>query len=105
MSRKGDVYSYGILLLEILTGKSPTDVMFEGELNLRKWVHDAYPSPSTLISILDKNLNHDAISCLDWVVKIALECSAPSPNERISMQDVVPRLKKIIDELTCIYVH
>ena len=102
------MYSYGILLLEILTGKRPTDVMFEGELSLRQWVHDAYPS--TLVNVLDKNLtqvNHDAIgkddisqlfNCLDWVVKIALECSAPSPKERISMQDVVPRLKKIIDE-------
>lgn len=102
------MYSYGILLLEILTGKSPTDAMFEGELNLRQWVHDAYPS--SLINVLDKNLtavNHDAIgkddesqlfSCLHWVVKIALECSAPSPKERISMQDVVPGFKKIIDE-------
>ncbi|XP_058108032.1 probable LRR receptor-like serine/threonine-protein kinase At3g47570 [Magnolia sinica] len=36
-SMSGDVYSYGILLLEILTGKKPTDDMFKDGLNLNKF--------------------------------------------------------------------
>ncbi|KAJ0103290.1 hypothetical protein Patl1_06569 [Pistacia atlantica] len=32
VSPEGDVYSYGILLLEMITGKRPTDEMFNEEL-------------------------------------------------------------------------
>ena len=39
----GDVYSYGILLLEMFTGKMPTDDMFQDGLNLHNYVKMALP--------------------------------------------------------------
>ncbi|KAA8521708.1 hypothetical protein F0562_012381 [Nyssa sinensis] len=39
----GDVYSYGILLLEMLTGRRPTDEMFRDGLNLHNYVKMALP--------------------------------------------------------------
>ncbi|PON42858.1 Protein kinase-like domain containing protein [Trema orientale] len=42
-SRKGDVYSYGILVLEIFTGRRPTDEMFKDGYNLHNFVKIALP--------------------------------------------------------------
>ena len=36
-SIEGDVYSYGILLLEMFLGKRPTDEMFKDGLNLHNF--------------------------------------------------------------------
>ncbi|KAL6623377.1 hypothetical protein ACP70R_033256 [Stipagrostis hirtigluma subsp. patula] len=42
ISVEGDVYSYGVLLLEMFTAKRPTDP-FQGGQNLRSFVAAAYP--------------------------------------------------------------
>lgn len=39
ITEKGDVYSFGIVLLEILTGKRPTDNLFmDGDMSMVQWV-------------------------------------------------------------------
>eukprot|EP01018_Ginkgo_biloba_P006960 Gb_28007 [translate_table: standard] len=58
VSKKGDVYSYSILLLEMMTRKRPTDSMFVGGLNLQNWVNTAFPD--RLIEVVENALLKDS---------------------------------------------
>uniref|UniRef100_A0A0E0L8R5 non-specific serine/threonine protein kinase n=1 Tax=Oryza punctata TaxID=4537 RepID=A0A0E0L8R5_ORYPU len=42
-SPHGDVYSFGVMILELITGKRPTDVIFHEGLTLHDWVRRHYP--------------------------------------------------------------
>ncbi|XP_058099922.1 probable LRR receptor-like serine/threonine-protein kinase At3g47570 [Magnolia sinica] len=53
-SMHGDVYSYGILLLEMFTGKRPTDEMFKDGLSLHQFVKTALPDG--VMDIVDPRL-------------------------------------------------
>ncbi|KAJ6854180.1 putative receptor-like protein kinase [Iris pallida] len=102
---RGDVYSFGILLLELVTGKKPVDTMFSGELNLRQWVCNAYPT--AVMEIVDNNIlriefanlqqHSDRVNilhrCLSSIIEVGLHCSKDLPNERLLMRDVVPMLQ------------
>ncbi|GJN34890.1 hypothetical protein PR202_gb23595 [Eleusine coracana subsp. coracana] len=99
-SRKSDVFSYGIMLFEVFAGKRPTDPMFEGELSITQWVHQAFPSE--LHSVVDNRLLQDVFSysgdlneLLSPIFEVGLLCSTGSPDQRMSMSDVVATRTRI----------
>ena len=101
VSMRGDIYSYGIILLEMLTRKKPTDDMFVGELSLRQWVKASIPYK--IMDVIDGNLlrteqGQDALAAQGDVLaimKLGLECSRALPEERIDIKDVIIKLNKI----------
>lgn len=51
MSTKIDVYSFGIMLMEMFTRKKPADEMFEGEMSLKRLMKESLPD--SVIDIVD----------------------------------------------------
>jgi serine/threonine protein kinase len=101
-SVEGDVYSYGILLLEMFTGVSPTDERLRDDLNLHKHVEMVFPEhimdmvDSKLFSQTERNDDpytpENVFDCLVLVLQCGLMCSKELPKERISIKDVLKEL-------------
>ncbi|GJS51618.1 kinase-like domain-containing protein [Tanacetum coccineum] len=86
MASSGDVYSFGILLLEVMTGKKPTDDMFNDGLSLHKFAYMALPDH--VIDVIDEDeivfqctkANAKKVEeCLVATIKIGVSCSVDSP--------------------------
>ncbi|XP_057990061.1 putative receptor-like protein kinase At3g47110 [Hevea brasiliensis] len=114
VSTHGDTFSFGILLLEMFTGKRPTDDMFKENLSLHSFVKRFLPEQ--VKEIIDPNLfeaqlnahsnynfrnsgNDIFIECLISILEIGISCSTESPQERMNISDVVAQLSCIRNKL------
>ncbi|KAL0428549.1 UNVERIFIED_CONTAM: Leucine-rich repeat receptor-like tyrosine-protein kinase PXC3 [Sesamum latifolium] len=94
----GNVYSYGVVLLEILTTQLPVDEAFGEGIDLVKWVHTAPTRGKTPEQILDARLSTVSFA---WrkemlaALKIALLCTDTTPAKRPKMKKVVEMLQEI----------
>ncbi|XVF82932.1 hypothetical protein PTKIN_Ptkin16aG0091200 [Pterospermum kingtungense] len=100
ISVKSDVYSYGVLLMEIFTRKRPTDEIFAGKMNMRDWVKMSLSNG--IIGVADSTLVHKEdeyfvvkANCISSIMKLALDCSSELPEDRMDMKDVASLLKNI----------
>ncbi|XP_019160237.1 PREDICTED: probable LRR receptor-like serine/threonine-protein kinase At3g47570 [Ipomoea nil] len=104
VSSMGDVYSFGILLMEVFSRRKPTDEMFHGDFSMRKWVSDSLPD--AIMEIVDSNLligeegGQEIEDCFLMVMGLTVECTADFPVERITIEDVAGRLKHTLRKFT-----
>ncbi|KAK4489780.1 hypothetical protein RD792_000417 [Penstemon davidsonii] len=98
LTDKCDVYSYGVILLELLCRKLPVDPSFDEGLDIVSWVRKNSQSHTDCFCCLDEEIQNwdkgDQQEALD-MMDVALKCSEMVPDFRPSMRDVVGSLLKL----------
>nr|GMD29927.1 leucine-rich repeat receptor-like serine/threonine-protein kinase At1g17230 [Ipomoea batatas]GMD34990.1 leucine-rich repeat receptor-like serine/threonine-protein kinase At1g17230 [Ipomoea batatas] len=94
VTEKCDIYSFGVVLLELITGRSPVQPLDHGG-DLVTWVRRSVHERVPFSEIFDKRLGlgvERTIEEMSLVLKIALFCTNTSPLNRPSMREVVAML-------------
>ncbi|CAL4886530.1 unnamed protein product [Urochloa decumbens] len=111
VSTQGDIYSYGILVLETITGRRPTDNAFDGVQGLRTYVEMAIDNKvMDIIHVeLVKELENEyetlsgpseiRLDSLVSLLKLGMLCSVETPSSRISTKEIISELYVIKNSL------
>ncbi|KAK8654712.1 hypothetical protein V6N13_107315 [Hibiscus sabdariffa] len=97
---KSDVYSYGVVLLELLTGRKPIDMTQPpGRENLVAWARPLLATREGLETIINPSLGSDVpFESVAKVAAIASMCVQPEVSHRPFMGEVVQALKLVCNE-------
>jgi len=107
VSTDGDIYSYGIIVLEMVTGKRPTNTIFTQGMSLDEYVEMAlHTGPMDVVDIrLSLSLKNEAndasashnrkIEALISLLRLGLSCYEEMPTSRMPTGDIIKELVAI----------
>ncbi|XP_062023465.1 LRR receptor-like serine/threonine-protein kinase RGI5 [Rosa rugosa] len=98
ITEKSDVYSYGVVLLEILSGRNAVQPQIGDGLHIVEWVKKKMGSFEPALSVLDTKLQglpDQMVQEMLQTLGIAMFCVNSSPAERPTMKEVVALLMEV----------
>lgn len=91
LTEQGDVFGFGVILLELLTGKT----VEKSGIDLPKWVR-AMVREEWTGEVFDKEVSKAAIHWAFPLLNIALKCVSHSPEDRPTMAEVWEKIEEIV---------
>lgn len=97
VDEKSDIYSYGVVLMEILSGKRSVESEFGEGNSIVDWVRSKIKTKDGITDILDKNAGASCSPVREemmLLLRVALLCTSRNPADRPSMRDVMSMLQE-----------
>ncbi|KAK2664061.1 hypothetical protein Ddye_002635 [Dipteronia dyeriana] len=91
---QGNVYSFGVLLLEIISGRPP---YCKEKGDLVDWAKEYLEMPEVMSYVVDPEIKHFRYEDLEVVCEVVSLCIQPEPSKRPSMQELSATLESKID--------
>ncbi|RLM65892.1 LRR receptor-like serine/threonine-protein kinase RCH1 [Panicum miliaceum] len=95
ITEKSDVYSYGVVVLEVLTGKQPIDPTIPDGLHVVDWVRRRSRDRAGVLDPALQGRSTAEVEEMLQVMGVALLCVSLTPDDRPTMKDVAAMLKEI----------
>ncbi|XP_015893871.1 nodulation receptor kinase isoform X2 [Ziziphus jujuba] len=98
-SEKSDIYSFGVFLLELVSGREATELASsDSSQNLVEWVQNIRDN-SNMSTIIDQRLgNSFTAEGMEELIQLIVRCVEPSSESRPAMSDVVTELDRILEK-------
>lgn len=103
------MYSFGVMILELITGKRPTDVIFHEGLTLHDWVRRHYPHDVAAVVARSWLTDAAAAAAADGaavgydvvaeLIDVGLACTQHSPPARPTMVEVCHEIALLKEDL------
>ncbi|KAJ9550794.1 hypothetical protein OSB04_014839 [Centaurea solstitialis] len=99
LTRKSDVYAFGVVLFEVLSGRQAVDpTLDEEQWSLAAWVQEQMKD-GKLNQVIDSRLTGQiSRKCLKEFASIAAQCLHNQPKQRPTMAEVVVKLESILSQ-------
>lgn len=104
ISEKSNIYGFGLILIELLTGKTPVDPEFGVHESIVEWARYCY-SDCHLDTWTDPTIRGSAMSNHNQMVEtmnLALHCTASDPAARPCASHVLKTLASVLRTSSCV---